>query len=194
MGVRIDFTKALLKSAIATATPVAVSHRGATAGTGTKWSPEDHRHQRGKVPLLRKTSTANQTLATGTATNLNFQTTDHNLVESGDTAFDVVSNSLFSPPEDGLYLVTAQIEFVAGTDRTRRIVTLFNNTDTTTLVQISTPAIETAGQSTLVLMAVVWPLLAAKDYAIRARQDKLASNLDVGSGSTFQVMWVGPSS
>lgn len=175
------------------ATPTHVSHRGEAVGTGTLFARDDHRHQRGKVPLLRKSSTLNQTLATGTATNLVFQTTDHNLVEAGDTAFDVVSTSLFSPPEDGLYLVTAQIEFAAGTDSTRRIVTLFNNTDATTLVQISAVSIPTGGQSTLVLMAEVWPLLAAKDYAIRARQDKAASNLDVVAGSTFQALWVGPS-
>lgn len=144
----------------------------------------------GRPPALRKTKSATQAIAVGTATSVVWETTTEN------TGFTLASTTLFKPEVSGLYRVTCTIGFGqhATPSATRRLVAVFDNTGAANLdPQASTPALTAAGQDTNVIVEGVYLLSSANDYAIRARQDNTtAGNLNVQVSSQLAVEWVGP--
>lgn len=143
-----------------------------------------------RVPLLRKTKSATQAIAVGTATSVVWETTTENY------GFILSTTTLFAPAASGLYRVNCTLGFGqhATPSATRRLVAVFDNTAAANLdPQASTPALVTAGQDTNVVLAGVYPLDAAKTYAIRARQDNTtAGNLNIQTSSILVVEYVGP--
>lgn len=132
-----------------------------------------------------------QALTSGTAASLTWNTTTENT-----GSWDLPSSSTFSPPADGLYLVTATVAFSSSGGTTvahvtRRIVALRNATDATNLEpQASTPSIPAIGQDTNVMLLGVYSLLAAKDYDIRARHDAPNNTPAAEPNSTLSIVRV----
>jgi hypothetical protein len=167
-----------------------------TAAAGMRWiATPTQRDWTPSQPFLRRRKTGlAQNLTASTAANLTFDTPDENL-----GGFTITSSSVWSPPVDGIYTVIATIAFASSGGTTiahvtRRLVVLYNNTDAVNIDPgSSAPSIPAVGQDTNVMLALDYPLLASKGYAIRARQDYTAT-IAVQVESTFSVKYLRPSS